>query len=74
MLSFNKERALRKLRKLRRKQKLTLRDLERLSGVDYSSISKIETGAAEPKVNTIVKLAKALNVSLDELLEMEQVR
>lgn len=65
---------MRKLRKLRRKRKLTLRDLERLSGVDYSSISKIETGAAEPKVNTVVKLARALHVSLDELLEMDAVR
>ena len=65
---------MRKLRKLRRKQNLTLRELEKLSGVDYTSISKIETGAAEPKVNTIVKLAKALNVSLDELLELEPVR
>lgn len=63
-----------RLRSLRLKQKLTLRDLERLSGVDYSSISKIETGAVQPKLSTILKLAKALNISLDELLELDVVK
>ena len=64
---------MKRLRQLREERNLSLRDLERLSGVDYSSISKIETGAAEPRLNTILKIAEALNVSLYELLDLESV-
>jgi transcriptional regulator with XRE-family HTH domain len=40
---------MRKLRLIRQQKALSLRALERLSGVDYSSISKIETGGVHPE-------------------------
>ena len=58
-----------KLREIREQKALSLRELERLSGVDYSSISKIETGDSSPKLETILKLAKALKVDLIELID-----
>ncbi len=64
---------MKRLRQIRQARNLSLRDLERLSGVDYSSISKIETGDVEPRLNTIIKIAKALNISLDELVEVATV-
>lgn len=60
-----------KLREIREQRALSLRELERLSGVDYSSISKIETGESSPKLETILKLAKALQVDLIELIDQK---
>lgn len=64
---------MKRLRQIRHARNLSLRELGRLSGVDYSSISKIETGDVEPRLNTIIKIAKALNISLDELVEVATV-
>jgi transcriptional regulator with XRE-family HTH domain len=48
----------------------SLRELERRSGVTYQTISLIETGkTAHSSFLTIVKLARALNLSLDRLAE-----
>lgn len=33
------------------------------------TIARIETGAATPKVDTLARLAVALNVALDELVD-----
>lgn len=42
---------------------LTLRDLGKLSGVDASTIFRIEDGQVEGRVNTLYKIATALGVS-----------
>jgi len=63
---------MRKLRELRRERHLTLRDLEAISGVDHSSIGKIENGEHLPNLGTLLKLAKALEVSLDDLIDEEE--
>jgi XRE family transcriptional regulator, regulator of sulfur utilization len=60
---------MRKLRLIRQQKALSLRALERLSGVDYSSISKIETGESIPRLETIIKLARALQVDLNDLID-----
>lgn len=65
---------MRRLRSIREQKALSLRQLERLSGVDYSTISKIETGESRsPKLETIVRLAQALGVDLSELIDPKEL-
>mgnify|MGYP003289592548 CR=1 FL=1 len=47
---------------------ITLRDIERATGVKKESISKYQNNKAEPGLNSIVALAKYFNVSADYLL------
>ena len=61
----------RKLRTLRRKRVLTLRELSEKAGVSKDTISRIEReGTAYPA--TIRKLAKALDVDASELVSKEE--
>lgn len=65
---------MRRLRRIREQKALSLRQLEQLSGVDYSTISKIETGESRsPKLETIVRLAQALGVNLSELIDPKEL-
>ena len=45
-------------------KKVTQKELAALSGIDQSDISKIERGGANPSVNTLMRLAKALGREL----------
>ena len=54
-----------KLRELRLRRALTLRELGALSGVAYDTIHGIETGKHQPRPSTVRKLANALNVAPD---------
>jgi transcriptional regulator with XRE-family HTH domain len=59
-----------KLRKLRKKKKLSQEKLARLADISLNTLTKIESGFAQkPTIQTVVKLAKALEVSLDELVD-----
>jgi transcriptional regulator with XRE-family HTH domain len=60
-----------KLRELRRRRVLTLRELEEESGVSYNTIWRIENGYREARPSTIRKLAAALGVEPQELLQMD---
>jgi len=59
------------LKRLRSKNRLTQVELSRLSGVSQSQISTIESGEDQPGIETLSRLASALNISvavLDERL------
>lgn len=57
-------------RKFRQKKKLTQDRLARLADIPYTTITKIETGVIkQPSVQAVAKIAKALDVSLDELIK-----
>ncbi|MGI6635641.1 MAG: AAA family ATPase [Christensenellales bacterium] len=58
-----------RLLSLREKLGLSQGQLGKLIGVSNKSISKWETGAAKPGVDTLNKLALALQVSMNELVE-----
>lgn len=60
------------LRFFRDKQRLSQTDLAVKSGVKQSTISSIERGV-DPTGRTLRKLAQALNVTTDELLNMKEV-
>jgi transcriptional regulator with XRE-family HTH domain len=48
---------------------MTLRELSKRAGVSKETISELERGLRHPQMLTIGKLAEALNVSVDELVE-----
>lgn len=57
------------IKKYRRKTGLTQEALARRADVSYNTIIKLETkGIKDPRVSTITKVAKALNVTIDELI------
>jgi transcriptional regulator with XRE-family HTH domain len=63
------------LKKMRESRRLSLRDLEKLSkdkgnrGLTYSHISKIENGDSGVKLDTLQKIAAALNLPFIVLLD-----
>jgi transcriptional regulator with XRE-family HTH domain len=61
-----------KLKELRRRRVLTLRELEEESGVSYNTIWRIENGYREARPSTIRKLAAALRVEPEELVKIEE--
>jgi transcriptional regulator with XRE-family HTH domain len=61
---------LKNLVKIRKKKKLTQRQLAEKSGVSYNTIIKMERGGIKnPKIGTVVKLARALSIRIGKLLE-----
>ncbi len=70
-----KEELGKRIQELRRDQQLTLEALADRSGVSRAMLSKIERGEKNPTVAVALKIAKALAVSLFELLgEVEERR
>ena len=58
-----------RLRQVREKVGLSLRALAKKADVDFSTIYRIESGDTVPKFDTLEKLAKALGVSVRDLIE-----
>lgn len=57
------------MKKIRLAKRMTQGDICRKLEVDRAYISNIESGNKNPTLSTITKLAKALGVSIDELLK-----
>ena len=58
-----------KLKELRKKAGWSQQKLAEKAGLSYNTITKIEQGAATmPTIQTVVKMADAFGVSVDELL------
>ena len=61
---------LRNLAKLRKQKGWSQEKLAVESGISYNTIIKLERGGIKnPKIETVVKLADALKVSIDELID-----
>jgi DNA-binding XRE family transcriptional regulator len=58
------------LKTLRRRKFLTQKDLGNSVGVSYQTVQNWEAGVALPRLRTIPKLAEALGISTDDLLEI----
>ena len=57
------------IKKTRTKLGLTQDDLVRKSGVKHTTLTKIESNVVvKPSVQTVAKIAKALGVSIENLL------
>lgn len=59
-----------KLRKIRLEKGLTQNDLATKLYVSYQAVSQWENGTTTPDISTLVKLAQELDISLDELFEL----
>ena len=57
-----------RLKELRKKRDLTYREVESLTGIDYSNISKIEKGQRKPTIDQAWTLADFFDVSIDYLV------
>ncbi len=57
------------MKRIRIAKQMTQGDICRKLGVDRAYISNVESGNKNPTLSTITKLAKALGVSVNELLK-----
>ena len=57
-----------RLREIRERKGVSLRALKKASGVAVSLLALYETGKGDPQLSTLQKLAKALNVTVAELI------
>lgn len=58
------------IKKLRHSMELSQDRLSKIADVSYNSIIKLETGGiTNPTIETLQKIAAALNVSVDDLLK-----
>ena len=60
------------LRIIRKQRKLTLREVEDITGIDANTISRYERGVLSPNSKTADKIAAKLGVTVDELLNEPQ--
>ncbi len=61
------------IRALRTARKLRQEDLEDYD-ISWKSIQKLEYAATDPKVSTLLKLCRAFDMTLPELLTFEEPR
>ena len=63
-----------RLAQIRKAQGLTQQGLADAAGLHINQIRRYETGTAQPTLEGLIKLAKSLHVSLDELVFDENAR
>ncbi|HNU89769.1 MAG TPA: helix-turn-helix transcriptional regulator [bacterium] len=57
------------IKKLRKQKGLSQDRLSKLADISYNTVIKLESGAIiNPSIDTVQKLAKALDVGVDDLL------
>jgi transcriptional regulator with XRE-family HTH domain len=56
-----------KLKEIREERGMSKSELARRAGTTYQTILNIEQGSNSPRFSVMVKIARALGVSLDEL-------
>lgn len=59
-----------RLKQARKQRKLTQPNVEKLTGINYKTLSNWETNFYRPNVDDLKKLALLYNVSIDFLMEM----
>ena len=57
-----------RLREHRERMGYSLRGLAKVSGVHYVHLAKMEAGVCDPQLTTLLKLCKALGITLNELV------
>lgn len=57
-----------RLQEWRKRRGLSLRQLGEQSGVHFVSLAKLEAGKLDPQLSTLLKLCRALRVSLTQLV------
>ena len=62
-----------KIRFLRIKMKLSQEQFSELAGLCKNSIGMIERGQSKPSIETLEKIANALNIELKELVDVSKI-
>ena len=57
-----------RLRSIRERKGVSLRALKQISGVAVATLARIEAGGYDPRLSTLRRLAKALGVTVAELI------
>lgn len=60
------------IKEVRLQKNMTLETLAKLSGISKGHLSKIERQEREPKLSTIILIARALKVDIDKLYKVTQ--
>jgi len=69
-MSTEKTTIAKNIKKLRKQRGLSQDKLSKLADISHNTIIKIESGAIQsPTMNTASKIAKALGISLDDLMK-----
>ena len=63
-----------RLKEWRRRRKLSLRRLGEMSGVHFVSLAKMEAGKLDPRLSTVLKLCKALEITPNDLVQPSKHR
>ncbi|MEV6300104.1 XRE family transcriptional regulator [Actinoplanes sp. NPDC051861] len=58
-----------RLRELRQRREITLAQLSETTGISVSTLSRLESGTRKPTLELLLPLARAYQVSLDELVD-----
>jgi transcriptional regulator with XRE-family HTH domain len=56
------------LRGARLRNQLSMAELGRLSGLSHSEVSRLEAGIREPRLATVLALARALDTDVNDLI------
>jgi len=67
----NMDRLGKKLYVLRQRQNLTVRQLGEIFGIDYSHISRIESGQRKPSLELAIQIADFFEIDLNKLVRDE---
>lgn len=60
----------RNIKSFRGKKEISQDKLSKLAGITLHTLTKIESGAtSDPRIETVKKIAGALNITIDELLK-----
>ena len=60
-----------KLNAIRQERNLSLRELEKISGISRTQLNRIENGQSDPTLKTMCRIAKALNMKIEEVFWCE---
>jgi transcriptional regulator with XRE-family HTH domain len=58
-----------KLSQLRKRKGVSMRELARRTGLGVATLSRIESGEANPRLSTLMELAKVLGVFIGDLFD-----
>lgn len=59
-----------KIKEMRQKREITQHALAKMCGIDQRTMSTYEIGKVHPRLDALVNIAKALNCTLDDLVDM----
>lgn len=64
----------RKISRMRKDKKFSQSEFSVVMNRDINTLSKIERGVINPKITTLINISKGLNVSLIELLNIDNLK